>query len=184
MQDKDPSKRPRHPKDSSRTLSFVLAAAFFAASGGVFFAMKEMIESTNEAINSERERIQQLAVLDRKLMMIAGDAKILDIYIGYANHHSIKSSECEVADIILQSSAIDQKSTQQHREKLIKMNYLTVTDNASYLQKEQAAYDIVKAKAAQLKDVCQPLFANAPVAQPDALPEWWNKPDISLNYNK
>lgn len=183
MTDKKPSKEPIQPKSmSGKGLERFLLSAFAGAMIG-----KVVVDTGNEFANLERERVQQVSSLERKLVILEQEVSGLDAYLTLAEEGTIDASQCDIADVILESSEIVQQSATQQRKLLSQVDYVSVSESISYRKRQDEASQKIKARAGQLQDICQHLFAKeiTVVQQNYNVPAgWWDRPEISFNYDQ
>lgn len=177
-----PKSNPPVNKDA-RNLGIKLMTVFTAA----WFVHKwpEVNQEFKDFLKLEKEKTEQRESLDRKVQMIEGDAQLLDFYIKSAEDGNSNPSECNSANRLLKIGTHDYEGANKKREQLAIIHYITDGDNISYRHMTDKAYAKVTMKAGQLKDICASLFPVEPPSVAEIIPrEWWDKPEISFNYDK
>lgn len=182
MTDTKPPKEPIQPKNrGGMGLVSFLSAVVAAGIANAF------VDSPIEDSNREQEKVQKVASLEKKLIMLEQEVLNLDTYLTLAEAGTIEASQCDIADVILGSSEIIQEGATQERNLLSQVDVLTVSEGISYRKRQDEVSKKIKARAGQLKDMCQHLFAEEATAVPQDYPvpaEWWDKPDLSFNYDQ
>ncbi|OFW88641.1 MAG: hypothetical protein A3B66_00115 [Alphaproteobacteria bacterium RIFCSPHIGHO2_02_FULL_46_13] len=182
MTDKKPSKESISPKGmSGKTLSNILIGA--AASAWI---ANSLWNSNQDAVHQGQEQSQQVAALEKKLLMLEQEVEGLDAYLILAEEGTIDVSQCDIADVILESSDIIQQSATQQRELLLQVDYVGVSENISYRKRQDESSQRIKVRAGQLKEMCGHLFVKEATAVPqdyNVPAGWWDNPEISFNYD-
>jgi len=183
MTDKKTPREPIQPKNmSGKTLSNILISAATAA-----WIANSLLGSNQDAVHQGQEQSQQVAALEKKLLMLEQEVSGLDAYLTLAEEGTIDASQCDIADVILESSEIVQQSATQQRKLLSQVDYVSVSESISYRKRQDEASQKIKARAGQLQDICQHLFAKeiTVVQQNYNVPAgWWDRPEISFNYDQ